>query len=44
VDVFMDEEETWCGGRREGDSGWGTYVHPWLIQVNVWQNHHNIVK
>ena len=24
-------------GRREGGSGWGTYVHPWLIQVNVWQ-------
>ena len=25
------------GGRREGDSGWGTQVHPWLIHVNVWQ-------
>ena len=24
-------------GRREGDSGWGTHVHPWLIHVNVWQ-------
>ena len=20
-----------------GGSGWGTYVHPWLIHVNVWQ-------
>ena len=26
------------GGRREGGSGWGTHVHPWLILVNVWQN------
>ena len=25
------------GGRWEGDSGWGTHVNPWLIQVNVWQ-------
>ena len=21
----------------EGDSGWGTHVHPWLIHVNVCQ-------
>ena len=26
-----------CGGRREGGSGWGTHVNPWLIHVNVWQ-------
>ena len=25
------------GGRWEGDSGWGTHVHPWLIHFNVWQ-------
>ena len=25
------------GGRREGRSGWGTYVHPCLIHVNIWQ-------
>ena len=25
-------------GRREGGSGWGTHVNPWLIHVNVWQN------
>ena len=25
------------GGRREGSSGWGTHVNPWLIHVNVWQ-------
>ena len=24
-------------GRREGESGWGTRVNPWLIHVNVWQ-------
>ena len=24
-------------GRREGGSGWGTHVNPWLINVNVWQ-------
>ena len=30
----------WCTGktqRREGRSGWGTHVNPWLIHVNVWQ-------
>ena len=25
-------------GRREGGSGWGIPVNPWLIHVNVWQN------
>ena len=25
------------GGRREGGSGWGIHVNPWLIHVNVWQ-------
>ena len=25
------------GGRREGGSGWGTRVNPWLIHVIVWQ-------
>ena len=25
------------GGRREGRSGWGTHVNPWLIHVNVWK-------
>ena len=24
-------------GRREGGSGWGTHVNPWLIHVNVCQ-------
>ena len=22
---------------REGGSGWGAHVNPWLIHVNVWQ-------
>ena len=43
----------WCTGMtlrdgigREvrGDSGWGAHIHPWLIHVNVWQNHYSIVK
>ena len=25
------------GGKREGGSGWGKHVNPWLIHVNVWQ-------
>ena len=28
---------TGWGGRREGGSGWGTHVNPWLIHVSVWQ-------
>ena len=31
------------GGRWEGGLGWVTHVHPWLIHVNVKQNHYNIV-
>ena len=38
--VHWDDPEGWDG---EGGSGWGTNVHPWLIHLNVWQNHHNIV-
>ena len=26
------------GGRWEGGSGWGTRVHQWWINVDVWQN------
>ena len=32
------------GGRREEGSGWGTRVHPWRVDVDVWQNQYNIVK
>ena len=31
------------GGRWKRGSGWGTHVDPWLIHINVWQNHYNIV-
>ena len=31
-------------GRWDGGSGVGTYVHPWQIHVDVWQNQYNIVK
>ena len=31
------------GGRWEGGSGWGTQAHPWLTNVNVWQNNYNTV-
>ena len=43
----------WCSGMtltdgmgREmgGRVKMGTHVHPWLIHVNGWQNHYNIVK
>ena len=43
---FMHETgaQGWCTGMtqrdgmgREGGSGWGTHVNPWLIHVNVWQ-------
>jgi len=42
--VHWDDPEEWDGREVGGGSGWGTHVHPWLIHVNVWQNHHNIVK
>ena len=32
------------GGRRKGDSGWGTRVYLWRIHADVWQNQYNIVK
>ena len=34
--VHWDNPEGW-DGEVGGGSGWGTYVHPWLIYVNVWQ-------
>ena len=43
--VHWDDSEGWDreGGER-GDSVWGTHVHPWWVQVNVWQNQYNIIK
>ena len=32
--VHWDDPEGWDG---EGESGWGTHVHQWLIHANVWQ-------
>ena len=43
----------WCMGMNQRDDMWwevggvsglGAHVHPWLIQVNVWQNQYSIVK
>jgi len=45
--------QSWCTGTtqrdgmgREVGGGFrmGTHGYPWLIHVDVWQNHHNIVK
>ena len=30
--VHWDDPEGWDGG-----SGWEAHVHPWWVQVNVWQ-------
>ena len=43
--VLWDNLEGW-GGKGGGmvvQDG-GTHVHSWLIHVDVWQNHNNIVK
>ena len=34
--VLWDNPEGW-GVRWEGDSGWATHVHSWLIHDNAWQ-------
>ena len=41
--VLWDNPEQW--GRDGGGRGFqygGTHVYPWLIHINIWQNHHNI--
>ena len=36
--VHWNDPEGWDGEEGgEGGSGRGTYVHPWLIYVNVWR-------
>ena len=40
--VHWDDPEEMDG--EEGGPGLGTHVNPWLIHVNIWQNHCNIVK
>ena len=43
--VHWDDPEEWDGeGGGRGGSGWGIHIQPWLIHVNVQQNHCNIVK
>ena len=42
--VLWDNPGGW--GREGSGSGvqdGGTHVYPWLIHVNIWQNHYNIV-
>ena len=36
IELPYDRGMGWRG-KREGGSGWGTHVNPWLIHVNVWQ-------
>ena len=43
--VHWDDPEGWDGeGVGRGASGWGTHVHPWQIQVSVWQSQYNFVN
>ena len=43
--LHWDDPEGWYGeGGERQDSGWGSCIHLWQIHVNVWPNHHNIVK
>ena len=45
--VHWDNPEGWYGERGCGGgcgSEVGTYVHPWWIHVDVWQNQYSIVK
>ena len=43
--MHWDDLEGWNGeGCGKGVQDVGAHVHLWLIHVNVWNNHHNIVK
>ena len=42
--VHWGNPEEWDGEGRERGSRMGTHVHPWLIHVNVWQSHCNVVR
>ena len=43
--VHWDNPEEWGGeGGGRGVQEGGTPVHPRLIHIDVWQNHHNTVK
>ena len=43
--VHWHDPEGWDGeGGGRGVPDGETHVHPWWIQVNVWQNLYNVVK
>ena len=42
--VHWDDPERWGGEGGGGRFRMGTRTHPWLIRVNVWQNHYSTVK
>ena len=43
--VHWDDPEGWYGEEcGRGGSGLETCVHPWWMNVDVWQNQYNIVK
>ena len=43
--VHWDDPEGWDGeGGGKGVQDGEPMLHPWLIHVNIWQNHYNIVK
>ena len=44
VQGVQDDPEGWDGMGREVEGRFRMAEHPWLIHVNVWQNHCNIVK
>ena len=42
---LLENSESWGGeGGGMGVQNGGTHVRLWLIHVDVWQNHHNVVK
>ena len=43
--VHWGDPEEWDGeGGERGAQDGEPMLHPWLIHVNIWQNHYNIVK
>ena len=44
INVFILKIQGGEGSGWRGSGGGETHVYPWPIHVDVWQNHHNIVK
>ena len=42
--VHWGDPEGWDGEGGGRGVRMGTHVHPWWIQVVVWQNQYNVVK